>query len=76
MVGVSDSFSSENILELASSALRNGGETPNSLNTPYEAIALVGHGSMVAVGFRLVGLGEDHNLSLSSVCPGIRSSLS
>lgn len=32
------------------------------LRTPYDAIALVSHACMTAVGFRLVGLGEDHRI--------------
>jgi hypothetical protein len=32
------------------------------LKTPYEAIALAVHAGMLAVGFRLVGLGEDHKI--------------
>ena len=32
------------------------------LKTPYDALALLSHTCMVAVGFRLVGLGEDHKI--------------
>jgi hypothetical protein len=49
----------DRVLDLATKAL---GEGQPSLKTPYEAVALIGHTCMVAVGFRLVGLGEDHNL--------------
>lgn len=55
----SNPFSTDNVLDLAIKALRD--EQP-SLKTPYEAIALIGHACMAAVGFRLVGLGEDHNI--------------
>ncbi|KAJ5792614.1 uncharacterized protein N7503_008592 [Penicillium pulvis] len=55
----SNPFSTENVLDLAIKALRD--EQP-SLRTPYEAIALIGHACMAAVGFRLVGLGEDHTI--------------
>jgi hypothetical protein len=34
----------------------------NGLRNPYEAVALVVHAGMIAVGFRLVGLGEDHKI--------------
>lgn len=37
------------------------------LQTPYEAIALLCHACMLAVGFRLIGLGEDHKLGMLSV---------
>ena len=35
--------------------------TPH-LKNPYDAIALLSHGCMLAVGFRLIGLGEDHKI--------------
>lgn len=53
----------DNVLDLAASALQGDGNQL-SLNTPYEAIAVVGHACMSAVDFRLVGLGEEHNLGL------------
>jgi hypothetical protein len=52
-------LSPDNILELAAKALGSGQPI---LQTPYEALALIGHACMAAVDFRLVGLGEDHNL--------------
>lgn len=52
-------LSSDNVLELAVKALGSG---QASLQTPYEAVALIGHACMAAVDFRLVGLGEEHNL--------------
>lgn len=63
MAGGSDSLSSDNVIELATTALRRDGEQ-SSLKNPYEAIALIGHACMAAVGFRLVGLGEDHSLGM------------
>lgn len=56
-----DALSSDHILDLAARALREG---QPSLKTPYEAVALIGHACMAAVDFRLVGLGEDHNLGM------------
>lgn len=53
----------DRVLDIAAKALGDG---PPSLKTPYEAVALIGHACMAAVGFRLLGLGEDHNLGL---CP-------
>ncbi|KAJ5924560.1 hypothetical protein N7466_008747 [Penicillium verhagenii] len=53
------SLSRDNVLDVATRALRD--DQP-SLKTPYEAIALIGHACMAAVDFRLVGLGEDHNI--------------
>ena len=36
------------------------------LKNGFDAIALAAHSSMLAVGFRLVGLGEDHRIEASS----------
>ena len=64
MPGSTDTLSPDNVLAIAATALRGDGAAPPSLKTPYEAIALVGHATMTAVGFRLVGLGEDHTLGM------------
>lgn len=34
------------------------------IRDPYDAIALLSHACMLAVGFRLVGLGEDHKIGM------------
>ncbi|KMP02756.1 hypothetical protein CIRG_02448 [Coccidioides immitis RMSCC 2394] len=58
--GATDSaLDSSNVLTLAASCLDK--DAPN-LNTAWEAIALVGHACMVAVDFRLIGLGEDRRV--------------
>ena len=62
-----DAFHQDNILDLAVRAIQPAGDRQPSLRTPYEAVALIGHACMVAVDFRLVGLGEEHNLGMS-VC--------
>ncbi|KAJ0426906.1 PI31 proteasome regulator N-terminal-domain-containing protein [Aspergillus carlsbadensis] len=62
MTGNSDSLSSDNVVEIAAQALRSDATSDFSLKTPYEAVALIGHACMVAVGFRLVGLSEDDTL--------------
>jgi hypothetical protein len=54
-----DVLSPDRILALAAKSLGDG---QPSLRSPAEAIALIGHACMAAVEFRLVGLGEDHNL--------------
>lgn len=59
-----NSLSPANVLDLATKALSNG---QPSLQTPYQAVALIGHACMAAVDFRLVGLGEDHNLGLYTI---------
>jgi len=35
------------------------------IKNPYEAIALAVHAGMVAVGFKLKGLGEEHRIGVS-----------
>jgi hypothetical protein len=47
------------ILALAAEALENETESEVCLNDAHQAVALVGHACMIAVGFRLVGLGEE-----------------
>ncbi|PYI02448.1 hypothetical protein BO78DRAFT_400478 [Aspergillus sclerotiicarbonarius CBS 121057] len=71
MAGNTDTLSLDNVLATAATALRGDGAVPLSLKTPYEAIALVGHAAMTAVGFRLVGLGEDHKLENQSENPSL-----
>ncbi|KMU81362.1 hypothetical protein CISG_09007 [Coccidioides immitis RMSCC 3703] len=67
--GATDSaLDSSNVLTLAASCLDK--DAPN-LNTAWEAIALVGHACMVAVDFRLIGLGEDRRVAK---CPYGRAS--
>lgn len=34
------------------------------LKNAYEAVALATHAAMIAVGFRLIGLGEDHQIGM------------
>lgn len=53
---------SDQVLRVAKEAL---GEQ-QSLETPFEAVALIGHACMIAIGFRLLGLGERHNIRMSS----------
>ena len=62
-----DALHQDNILDLAVKAIQSAGDGQPSLKTQYEAVALIGHACMVAVDFRLVGLGEDHNLGMSGI---------
>ncbi|EED13179.1 conserved hypothetical protein [Talaromyces stipitatus ATCC 10500] len=50
------------ILEVVLASLRGDGQTEASIGNAYEAIAVIGHASMIATQFRLVGLGEEHNI--------------
>ncbi|KAF1964578.1 hypothetical protein BU23DRAFT_520908 [Bimuria novae-zelandiae CBS 107.79] len=38
----------------------------SKLNSAYEAVALAAHAGMLAVGFRLIGLGEDDRIEVSA----------
>ncbi|KAI2789317.1 hypothetical protein POX_d04803 [Penicillium oxalicum] len=62
-MAINNPLSAENVLDTAAKAL--GDDLPK-LQTAYEAVALIGHACMIAVDFRLVGLGEEHNLDSSS----------
>ncbi|PGH29606.1 hypothetical protein GX50_07640 [[Emmonsia] crescens] len=53
-------LSSRNILDHAAACLGNDAGAP--LKNPWEAIALIGHACMIAVGFRLIGLEEDQRI--------------
>lgn len=70
-----DTLRQDNILDLAVRAIQPSGDGQPSLKTPYEAVALIGHACMVAVDFRLVGLGEDHNLGMSGIFRSHRCTL-
>ncbi|KAH8425046.1 proteasome inhibitor PI31 family protein [Aspergillus melleus] len=69
----SDALRPDHVLSLAGSALQGDGTAESSLKSATEAVALIGHASMVAVGFKLVGLGEEHRLSSSSDSPSLPS---
>ncbi|KAF2744228.1 hypothetical protein M011DRAFT_408841 [Sporormia fimetaria CBS 119925] len=61
--------SAGNPLSAQSLATRMAAALPEAgpqLKNPYEAIALAVHAGMVAVGFRLIGLGEDNRINTSS----------
>ncbi|KAF7586746.1 hypothetical protein BBP40_008389 [Aspergillus hancockii] len=71
MSGNSDALRPDYVVELAQNALRGDGNAEFSLKTPYEATALIGHACMLAVNFRLVGLGEEHTIESSSESPSL-----
>lgn len=52
------------ILSLAESFLDN--DAP-ALNNAWDAVALMGHACMTAVGFRLIELGEGHRIGMLSL---------
>ena len=55
-------LSADSVIAVAAKALPRNDGTPLNLKTPFEAVALVGHSCMATVGFRLLGLGEDHSI--------------
>ena len=68
MAPSNDALSRDSVLTTMSKSI-----TPNSpwtsshsLKNPYAAIALFSHACMLAVGFRLIGLGEDHRIEAQS----------
>ena len=56
-------FSAQNLSEYMYQSLPK--ESTPHLKNPYDAIALLSHACMLAVGFRLVGLGEKDKLGKS-----------
>jgi len=54
-------LSTDNILKGMADALPTHakGDTSSDLSSSYEAISLFAHACMVAVGFRLLGYGEE-----------------
>ncbi|MCJ1291879.1 hypothetical protein MMC34_003427 [Xylographa carneopallida] len=66
-INTANMLSAKNLTELMTSSLP---QEPNSqLRNPYDAVALLVHACMLAVGFRLIGLGEDHKIDASSEAP-------
>ncbi|MCJ1397760.1 hypothetical protein MMC11_000956 [Xylographa trunciseda] len=63
-INTANMLSAKHLTELMSSSLPTEPNTP--LRNPYDAIALLTHACMLAVGFRLIGLGEDHRVEASS----------
>ncbi len=60
----SDPLSAENILKHMADALptHKKDDTNSDLSSSYEAIALLAHACMTAVGFRLLGFGEGQKI--------------
>jgi hypothetical protein len=56
---MTDIFAANNIATFIATSLPR--TAAPQLSTPYEAIAIAVHATLLAVGFRLIGLGEDHS---------------
>lgn len=59
-INIGNIFSARNLSEHMYRSLPK--ESTPHLKNPYDAIALLSHGCMLSVGFRLIGLGEDHKI--------------
>lgn len=57
-----DALGAQSLLKHMSDSLPKKGSSEKLVKDPYAAIALFGHACMLAVGFRLIGLGEDHKI--------------
>ncbi|RMD43818.1 hypothetical protein DV735_g1322, partial [Chaetothyriales sp. CBS 134920] len=62
----SDKFSPDSLLSLMAKHLPEPEDDKQLVKDPFAAIALFCHAYMLAVGFRLVGLGEDHTIESQS----------
>lgn len=60
-------FSAKNLSEHMYQSLPK--ESTPHLKNPYDAIALLSHACMLAVGFRIIGLGEDHKIEAKTEGP-------
>lgn len=61
---IGDPLGADSLAKFMASSLPN--DVSPQLKTPTEAIALAAHAGMLAVGFRLIGLGEEHRIEAGS----------
>ena len=68
---MADALNADTILSLMQKSLSptTGSEASSEIKDPYSAVAIFVHACMLAVGFRLLGLGEDHKIGMSSPRP-------
>jgi hypothetical protein len=64
MTLVRDVLSADSLARIMTSTLPE--DTTPHINTPFDAVALASHASMLAVGFRLVGLGDDDRITVDN----------
>lgn len=57
-----EALSAESILSYMIKSLPSPEAQTSRVKDPYAAVALFSHACMLAVGFRLIGLGEDHKI--------------
>ena len=63
-VNAANILSSDSLAAFMASSLPKGASA--QLRDPYDAVALFSHACMVSIGFRLIGLGEDHKIGIPS----------
>lgn len=61
-----DALGADSILSHMTKSLPPSDAQATRVKDPYAAIALFSHACMLAVGFRLIGLGEDHKIEAQS----------
>lgn len=61
-----DALSADSILLYMTKSLPSSETQTSRVKDPYAAVALFSHACMLAVGFRLIGLGEDHKTEAQS----------
>ena len=68
-VSSNSALGADTILDLMVKSLpaESSDESRPVIKDPYAAIGLFAHACMLAVGFRLVGLGEDHKIGLYQI---------
>ncbi|KAG9996129.1 hypothetical protein KCU78_g17601, partial [Aureobasidium melanogenum] len=64
MTVVGNILSADSLASIMASTLPE--ESTPHIHTPFDAIALASHASMLAVGFRLIGLGDDDRITVDS----------
>jgi len=64
MTVVGNVLSADSLASVMASTLPQ--DTSPHINTPFDAIALASHASMLACGFRLVGLGDDDRITVDN----------
>lgn len=65
-VSSNSALSAESLLNLMVKSLpgKASEESSPTIKDPYAAVGLFAHACMLAIGFRLIGLGEDHKIGL------------
>jgi len=70
-ISSNNALGAESLLNLMVKSLssKTSDESRSAVKDPYAAIGLFIHACMLAVGFRLIGLGEDHKIGAADALP-------